>query len=96
MTNAMKKDDTIPSNMGELCRRRDAVDASFKITRNNSDALGEVKRVTPKLASLEEVAQLKECVNAFSMKCQTYGRYTEFSRLKDENAMVVSRLFFLE
>ena len=48
----------------------------------------------PKLASLEEGAQLKERVNAFSLKCQIYVPYTEFSRLKDENAMVVSRVPF--
>ena len=34
MTNAMKTYDTIPSNIEELCRRMDAVDASFKITQN--------------------------------------------------------------
>ena len=44
MTNAMKKYDIVASTIEELCRRMDAVDASFKITRNNSDALGEVKK----------------------------------------------------
>ena len=96
MTNAMKKYDTIPSNIEELCGRMDAVDASFKFTRDNSDALGEVKKMILKLASLEEVAQLKERANASSMKYQTYVPYPEFSRLKEENATVISRVSFLE
>ena len=96
MTNAIKKYDTIPSNIEELCRRMDGVDSSFKITQTNSNGVGEVKKMIPKLASLEEVAQLKERVNAFSMKCQTYVPYVEFSHLKEENAMVVSRVPFLE
>ena len=96
MTNAMKKYDTILSKIEEMCRRIDAVDASFKITQIRSDALGEVNKNIPKLASLEEAAQLKERVNALSIKCQTYGPYAEFSRLREENSMVVLPVSFLE
>ena len=52
MTNAMKKNDTIPSNIEELCRRMDAVDASFKIAEVNSNALVDLKKMISKLASL--------------------------------------------
>ena len=44
MEDNMKKYDTIPSNIEELCRRMDMVDSSFKMVHSNSNSIGELQK----------------------------------------------------
>ena len=75
----MKKYDTIPSNIEELCRRMDMVDSSFKMVHTNSNSIGESQK------NLQLVdGNLQKEIHDLHSRCASCVPLNDFHRFKLE------------